>query len=288
MKKFWPIILLALFLSGCGKCVSVNRVGPVSGDGITHRSFLLDRDFFSRAYYSGRATTVKEKVTAGIIPHHLLAAYLIGDFFRGLQAYNQPSTVVLIGPNHANFGRSQIISSQGFWRTPYGYLDPDFRIINALVKKDIVTVEEGVFISEHSISAEVAFIKKSFPRAKIVPIILKNSTSEQKAEQLAAALSKILPRDALVVASLDFSHYVSPAEARRQNKVNIEILKRNDPAEVADMFVDSRPTAQTLMYYLKEKGFHKPLILSDSNTAEVIGNPDLAEVTSYITAYYYR
>lgn len=287
MKKLIVYISLAVFISGCSLQISSVRVATPGENSTIQRSYFLTDDFFNRAYQSSRAKSFRPKVYAGIIPHHLLASYLIADFFRGLEEFNQPSVVVLIGPNHMGAGRYKLAVSQAYWWTPYGYLPPDEKIIQTLRDEAGAGLAEEIFPAEHAVTAEVAFIKKSFPQTKIVPLIIKDMVTPEESEKLAKILAQILPRDALVLASLDFAHFVSPSVADQKNKTNIEILKSRDQSKISDMFVDSKPTVRVLMSYLSHKGLISPYLLADSNTAEVINDPDLAEVTSYLTVYYY-
>ncbi|MDD5032224.1 MAG: AmmeMemoRadiSam system protein B, partial [Patescibacteria group bacterium] len=63
-----------------------------------------------------------KEVVAGIIPHHLLAADLIAEFFYNLRGKNY-DTVILLGPNHFDSGNYSMITSGYDWQTPYGHLE---------------------------------------------------------------------------------------------------------------------------------------------------------------------
>ncbi len=254
---------------------------------VMHSAYFQDEDFFNRAYSNNGVVDPVGSVKAGVVPHHLLASHTIARFFQGLERNEHPEVVVVIGPDHENRSFFNATVSQNSWLTPYGILKPQTKVISALVASHIVGVDERVFTIEHSISAEVAFIKRSFPNATFVPIVLKSSVSHEEAEAIARGLSNVLPEKSLVLASVDFAHYVSPAEAQRENKVNIGVLTKQNIEEVGGMFVDSKSTIYTLFRYLDFQKVKGCQILETSDTSTVVGDSTMEEVTSYISAYYY-
>jgi len=291
MRKILVLCAVAIFLAGCGtkpeNTTSLSTNSGLINDRVVHRSFFMDREFFDQAYQNEKPNESVDFAVAGIIPHHLLASHLIARFFLGLS--NQtPSVVVVIGPNHFNTGSGPIISSKGEWSTPYGTLQPAEAIIDTLSKEDLVKIDERVFEKEHSISAEVSFIQKSFPRTTFVPIVLKNTVTAEDAKRLAETLDATLPDDALVLASVDFSHEVTPAVADTQAEINIAVLQNRDMASVTDMYVDSKPAILTLLEYVERRGTKTGVLLESSNAATVTGEAGLTDVTSYLTWYFVR
>lgn len=290
MSKVRYILLVALvvLLAGCVKNTNPQVKGEKTENqsAVFHRSYYLDQNFFDKNYQAVEARSVSQRVLGGIIPHHLLASHLIAEFFEGLEQFNQPEVVVLIGPNHKEVGNCNILTSRAQWITPYGNLEPDTEIISTLEKAGILRVEEKAFAAEHSISAEVSFIKSSFPRAKLVPIILKTRVNEKEAQQLAQTLFEIIPEKSLVLASVDFAHEVTSEEADQLDAHSIAILQSFDFPKIYEMTVDSKPTIRTLLDYLNQKGATESMLLKNSNAARVVSDLSIPEVTSYITMYF--
>lgn len=288
MKKFLVFCALALVLSGCAepeKTTTVSNQTPAVSQRVVHRSFFMERDFFDRAFKNESGQKPVSAVIAGIIPHHLLASHLIARFWLGLDQ-RIPSVVVVIGPNHFNNGHGPIISSLGEWSTPYGTLWPATDLINVLADAESVKIDERVFEREHSISGEVSFIQKTFPETKIIPIVLKSTVTDADSKKLAAKLDKILPADALIIASVDFSHEVTAEVADEQAETNISVLRERDSTRVGEMYVDSQPTIIALLEYVNLRGAENTILLENSNAAKVAGDPSLKEVTSYLTMYF--
>jgi len=254
-----------------------------------HSAQPNDREFFETAYsfIDQKSILTDKPVVAGIIPHHLLAADLIANFFHNLEGKNY-DTVILLGPNHFLTGQSDIITSAYDWQTPYGVLKHDDSILKELLYNNelSITAEESVIDSEHSINSEVAFIKKTFPRATFVPLILKPGVNQQTAEKLAQELFKISHnKNILVLASVDFSHYKTSQEAQQDDKKSITAITNFDFSSIYDIDVDSPPTIYTLLKFnqLSQTSFD---ILDNSNSAILTNKPNLVSTTSYVTGYF--
>lgn len=288
MKRLILLSTLLLSLTGCSRPVSTNTSNanntPNVG-GIVQRAYYMDQSFYERAFTDNQPAAIETGVVAGIIPHHLLASHVIARWFDGLKN-NQPSAVVVIGPNHNDIGNGPILTSLADWNTPYGILQEDNELIKRLVDFGLINVDERIFTQEHSISAEVAFIKRTFPNTKFIPIILESRVSDTETDRLADQLNTLLPTDSLVIASADFSHYLTSQQADQQDAVSLPALQSLNLDRVADMFVDSKPTIRTVLAYAKLRQAVHFTMLENSNSAKVSGQTNAPEVTSYFTGYY--
>ena len=252
-----------------------------------HQAQPNDLDFYETAYkFEKRRIDFKNKnVIAGIIPHHLLAADLIAEFFFNFTDSNY-ETVILIGPNHFLAGSADIITSAYDWQTPYGILECDKIILEDVLKFEDILVEEKIFIEEHSINSEVAFIKKTFSNAKFLPIVLKPNIDENKAEELAEYLFKIIDNQkTLILASVDFSHYKNSAIARMNDKISINAIQNFSFDKIYDLDIDSPASIYTLLKFSELSGTNFEL-LNNTNSAMLANKPDLNSITSYVTGYF--
>lgn len=253
-----------------------------------HSANPNNKEFFETAYsFANKKTNFTDgDVVAGIIPHHLLAADLIADFFHNLEGQNY-DLVVLIGPNHFLTGQSDIITSIYDWQTPYGILRHDDEVLVKLLNTDLdIDIEENVIENEHSINSEVAFIKKTFPQAAFVPFVLKPTVDQQTAVKLAEALFKISQdKKVLVLASVDFSHYKTSQEAQYDDERSIAAIGGFNFSDIYNIEVDSPPSIYTLLEFSRLSGTDFEL-LNNSNSALLSGRPDLISTTSYVTGYF--
>lgn len=153
-----------------------------------------------------------------IVPHHLIVANLMDQFYFEISENNDFENVVIIGPNHYDFGYNYIqtidevnlidpvLTSQEIKvlkDAPLLNLDK----INLLSTRQSVAIENKFFSREHSMYVQYDFIKKYWPNAQIIPITIKNKTPEKKLNQLMTDLRPLLNKKTLFIFSIDFTHY---------------------------------------------------------------------------------
>ena len=251
-----------------------------------HRAEYMDSDFYNDFFRAAPpATPSTQKIISAVIPHHLLAGRYLASFFNTISNAS-PSVVVLLGPNHPQAGRNTIVTGLEDWRTPYGTLPINQNIISALVSTKLVTVDDSLIGSEHTISADVPFIKKTWPSATLVPLIIKESASNEQITNVAQTLKNILPADAVVIASVDFSHYLPERVANFHDELSENVLATSDVARVNQLEVDSQPSLRLLLLYNALSGatkFHK---VFHTNSATLSGSPDIAKTTSHLLGYF--
>ena len=240
-------------------------------------------DFYKNFRLNNKNQSVKAK---GVItPHHLFANYLIEKIFNKVKN-NRVDQVILIGPNHGDLGHNLIITSEAIWITNFGKIYPNKDSIKKLKEDDLVSVEEEPFNKEHSIYNILPYIKISFPKAKIVPIILKARVNQNVSSQLADKLTQITTPNTLIIVSIDFSHFQTPLVAAEHDKESIKTITNFDFDKIYSQDVDSPPTLYVLLKYLKLMGYDKFTLLENTNSGFLSNNPDLIETTSYITGYF--
>jgi hypothetical protein len=149
--------------------------------------------------------------------------------------------------------------------------------------------ESSLFSHEHGVQALLPFIAHFFPRALIVPIALRHSSQPSEWEALARTLAPLLTQDTLLVQSTDFSHYLSPQEARRRDQETLRVLSGGDPREVLSLtapeHLDSRG-CQYLQLLLQRQVFGAgPTVIANRNSQEYTAKP-VARTTSYIVQLY--
>jgi AmmeMemoRadiSam system protein B len=225
------------------------------------------------------------KIFGMVVPHHLLAAELIDQAFSEFSS-EDPSTVILLSPNHFLAGRGNAISTLSDWKTPDGILEPDKELIQELSKERIVNISGGPFKEEHGIFNITPFIKKYFPSARVVPIIIKDHASKEECEKIAKAISSRSNGKTLVIASLDFSHYLPNRLARFHDAKAIEALSNLDLARADFVDVDSPKTLRVFINIMKDQGAGRFEMIANSNSGEIAGLELAQETTSYIIGYF--
>jgi hypothetical protein len=292
MAKFNSKIIILTILSLC--FTGLIFVGfyfyyqtPKNEEKKTHSSNPMDLEFFEIVFKfkKNELDFSKKDVVAGIIPHHLLAADLIAEFFYNL-GEKKYDTIILIGPNHFDAGDSEIITSTYDWQTPYGRLKVDNEILEKISKD--VKIDEEAIKNEHAITSEVSFIKKTFPQAKFFPIILKPSVTLEKADNLARELFDLSKNEkVLLLASVDFSHYKDSETAQKNDKESISAITDFSLDKIYNLDIDSPASIYALLKFsqLNSASFE---LLHNSNSAILAGKPDIESTTSYVTGYFVK
>jgi AmmeMemoRadiSam system protein B len=240
---------------------------------------------------SGEALLPENSVVkAGVIPHHLVAGSMMNDFFQQLSS-QAVGTVVVVGPNHFEAGSSNLISAPLEWKSAAGVLESDHELFAALVREQIVAQDDKVLAAEHSTALAVPFIRHYFSGAKFLPVIISSHTSQEELTRLADALYEYDKKQPiLVIGSIDFSHYLTPEQAERNDAVTYDLIDSWDCGALLSKgngFLDSPKTMCLVMELAKKFNVKNIRIFDHSNSAKMIGQPTLS-CTSYFSFVYYR
>ena len=154
-------------------------------------------------------------VRAVIAPH----AGLMFSGPVGAHAYKAASTgdydtVVLAGPSHYVAFDGVSIYPEGAFATPLGDAVIDETLAQALMTSPIIRPLPAAHQREHSLEMQLPFVRRLFPDARIVPLVMGRQTRDT-IEALAAALAQSCTSERiLLVASTDLSHYFDAGTAQ--------------------------------------------------------------------------
>jgi hypothetical protein len=200
-------------------------------------------------------------------------------------------TVIIIGPNHTGLG-SGISTMKGIWRTPLGDMTTDDEFIDLLWKEcDIMDLDETAHIREHSIEVQLPFLQHirllSGVNFKIVPIcmMMQDYESSMEVGYFISKIIKKLDRNAIIIASSDFTHYEPQEVASKKDALVIkDILNLNEKELYADVvnynitMCGYGPVIATIKA-MKELGAKNSKLLSYSTSGDITG--DYSSVVGY-------
>jgi len=168
---------------------------------------------------------LKDKtIVGGVIPHagYMFSAYQAVHFFEIVKQSKQTfETVVIINPNHTGVGHEIAFDNNEIWETPLGKVDVDTEFGQKL-GISISGVEQQ---NEHSAEVMVPFLQHflDFP-FKIAPITLSHQTFKN-AKYLAQKIKDVVDlthRKILIIASSDFSHFLTPEQGKERDAFVID------------------------------------------------------------------
>lgn len=236
----------------------------------------------------GKAPLITVKPAAGgIIPHHLLAGFIIADYFNYLRAH-QPRTIILLGPNHFEKGE-KVIGGFYDWKTPFGVVETDQELARNFQKNGLITIDEEVLGSEHSIGNIMPFLKYYLPQTKIVPIVLRRNISLEQIQLMADELSKSLDGKTILVASIDFSHYLKLEEAEEKDKETLKAMENFNFRKILSFnndYLDSPASLAVLLTAMKNQEKTDFFILHNTNSGEILKEASMP-TTSYFSLVFH-
>lgn len=225
------------------------------------------------------------RIAGGVVPHHLLAANMIAEFFQTLSE-EPPETLIVIAPNHRRIGLKGLHTSRLDWRTAFGMLEANRELASGLIDELGSSENNSLMELEHSISGLVPYIKYYLPDTKIVPILLHGNYSAADSKKLGkylAAAVKDNP-DIMVIASIDFSHYLDTYTADRMDEITLKAIKMRNTEAIIRMGndnIDSPPSILALLAVMDEIGAAGPLVTGHSNSYAITGDG-----ADYTTSYF--
>ncbi|ATW25307.1 AmmeMemoRadiSam system protein B [Candidatus Formimonas warabiya] len=274
---FWAIISFAAITSGrTGTSVKPGSYPPV------HPNTFFDPSHF----YTGELSQDDHlgKIRGAVVPHHLLADKLIARVFQNLKE-QKPATVILIGPNHKNAGEKILTSALG-WQTPFGVVDADEELVQKICRScPLVQQDDEIMGREHAMGNLMPFIKYYLPEAKVVPLILHHDLTINEANSLSKQLAKLMDQNTVLIASVDFSHYLTSDEAKKKDEEILAAMQSHNLGRIftmGDDYLDSPPSLGVLFNTMEQMGLNSFQVLNHTNSGILLKNKNIA-TTSYIT-----
>jgi AmmeMemoRadiSam system protein B len=188
------------------------------------------------AKISGEVQNEGTGVVRGVVlPHH----NLVGKYIDGLYSEiddGDVDRIILISTNHFDYGYHFIQSTDD--------LDSDLELqtdfIENLYRENILSVEDTGLDAEHGIMVHIDRIEKYFPDARVVPIMIKWQTPQEKLDDLVEVILEEGGMDrTLVIASIDFSHFVVEETAVVNDERTMQWFEDWGKREILEISLDS-------------------------------------------------
>lgn len=246
----------------------------------------------------------QRRIIGLVAPHagYIYSGMTAAKAYTALAEDGIPQVAVILAPAHYSPGAPFAVWTRGQWETPIGDLTVDEELATELAKagggfREDFEPHLGGYsrfgrptfgYGEHSIEVQLPFLKFVFGEKApaIVPICVSSHDFAQlrKGGEIIANLISRLQRDAIIIASCDFTHYEPHAVAEVHDR---EALNRI-------IALDSDGLWQTIRRYLsqsdvlvaipmieasKQLGATKGELLGYSTSGSVTG--DMAQVVGY-------
>jgi MEMO1 family protein len=232
------------------------------------------------------------KILGLICPHagYEYSGAVAANAFFQLAADGKPDVVVVLGPNHTGLGSGLSIMNEGAWQTPLGEVEIDGLVADEIIREtSILDVDEAAHKREHSIEVQLPFLQYLYSCAfKFVPICFLMQDLESAREVGKALAETLVDRNAVVVASSDFTHYESQKSVDSKDKAALKAVEELDEKRFYEILEAQNVSAcgyapiAALLTYSKALGATKAEILTHKTSGDVTG--DKTSVVGYAAA----
>ncbi len=174
------------------------------------------------------------RIVGIVAPHagYMYSGPVAANAYYALALDGAPEVFVIMGPNHQGVGSPIATCESEVWETPLGNVRVDLDLAREIVRESgIVDMDDEAHAFEHSIEVQLPFLQFVFENTsfKIVPISMLLQDLESS-KILGKALAKVLRnRNAVIIASTDFTHYEPHDVAKEKDMKAIECILRIDP-----------------------------------------------------------
>jgi MEMO1 family protein len=165
---------------------------------------------------------------AAVVPHagYEFSGPIAAHAYARIAAERAPESVLILGVDHHGLGAGPSLSDRA-WATPLGPTAVDHELVAALDHPPI-RIDEAAQAEEHSIEVQLPFLEYVVPRPKFVALQVRFGPFDQLQKVAEIVRSAVKDRDALLLASTDFSHYVPARTAERLDRLAIDAILARD------------------------------------------------------------
>jgi MEMO1 family protein len=176
-------------------------------------------------------------VRAAVVPHagYEFSGPIAALAYARIAAQPPAETVLILGVDHHAAGPGPALSDRP-WTTPLGEVPVDHDLVRALDRTP-VAVAERAHATEHSIEVQLPFLQYVLPHPRFVALQVPFGPVDYLAEVGRVVREGIRGRDCLLLASTDFSHYVTAAVSERLDRLAIAAVEARDPRALYETVV---------------------------------------------------
>jgi len=224
-----------------------------------------------------------QKVFGIICPHagYVYSGPTACHSYKSISSQN-PELAIVIGPNHFGVGKDAATMIDAQWETPLGMVQVDSESAKEIAEKSkFIEIDEYSHSQDHSLEVQIPMLQSILSNEfQILPIILRSQDIET-ARDVGNAVSEIAKKkNAIIVASSDFTHYEENSFAHLQDKALIEPILKMNIERFYQVLIEKRVTAcgygamASTMVACKNLGATKGELLSYATSGDVSGDTE--------------
>ena len=224
-----------------------------------------------------------EKVFGIVCPHagYVYSGSTACHSYKSISAQN-PELAVIIGPNHFGIGKNAATMTDAKWITPLGAVEVNSDAAHKVMERShVIEIDNYSHSQDHSLEVQIPMLQSTLSEEfEILPIILLAQDPET-ARDVGNAVSEIVEkRNAIIIASSDFTHYEENSFAHLQDKALIEPILEMDVEKFYQVLREKKVTAcgfgaiASAMIACKNLGATKGKLLSYATSGDISGDTE--------------
>ncbi|MCD6085646.1 AmmeMemoRadiSam system protein B [bacterium] len=228
-------------------------------------------------------------VSSGVVPHHLLAKEIIQKFFKILSLKGKPENIVLLGSDHFNsksLCKKTSFITLNYQSKNFKNLKVDEFLLKSLIEKNDFCFNNSSVERDYGIINLLPYIKNYFPDTKILPILIPSDITEKEITSLIKTIDSQSSSKTIVIASVDFSHYLPKIAAQFYDKKSIRVLLNFEKEEFENIEVDCWQCLYGARLFAKLQKKEKPEIITYKNSTDFFKNSNIDKTTSYFSVIF--
>ena len=223
---------------------------------------------------------------AVVVPHHNFVAQKRLEYFNQIAKKRLVTQkIIIIGPDHFSPNQNNLIYSNRQWNLSNGMVNFNNSIESKF--KSFLNLENNIIKEDHAIYNLLPDIKTVWPKATVFPILIGQNYSVSKLDSLISVISQNCKNNCLLIASVDFSHYLPSGLAEIHDIKSTKELNNQNLSEIPKLEVDSPQSLYVLANFSSIKNTKKWNLFFNSNSGKLSNNSDI-ETTSYVMGSYQK
>jgi len=235
-------------------------------------------------YGPGRKSKLSDEKIYGIVCPH--AGYVYSGptachSYKAISSQN-PELAIIIGPNHFGVGKDAATMTDAQWHTPLGEVQVDSESARQVAEiSEFIEIDEYSHSQDHSLEVQIPMLQEILSNEfQILPIILRVQDMKMAIDVGNAVYEIAKKKNAIIIASSDFTHYEENSFAHQQDKALIEPILAMDVKKFYQVLYERRVTAcgygamASAMIACKKLGATKGELLSYATSGDVSGDTE--------------
>ena len=224
-----------------------------------------------------------EKIFGIICPHagYVYSGPTACHSYKSIANQN-PELVIIIGPNHFGVGKDAATMIDAQWQTPLGMVQVDSESAKQVAEiSKFIEIDEYSHSQDHSLEVQVPMLQEILSNDfQILPIILRSQDMETAIDVGNAITEIVKKKNAIIVASSDFTHYEENSFAHQQDKALIEPILEMNVERFYQVLNERRVTAcgygamASAIIACKNLGAIRGKLLSYATSGDVLGDTE--------------